>query len=216
MVTNRRVVGVDESGKGDFFGPLVVASFLCDDSEKEKLAEIGVRDSKLISDKRILEIDTQLRDHYPHAVITVHPPSYNKIYADIRNLNKLLAEGHANAIKTILEEETADIVISDKFGKAELVNKALLDKDVTVPLMQLTKGERIIQVAAASIIARAVFIKAMDILSEKYGLEIPKGAAPKVDQMGREIVKRFGVEVLTELAKIHFKNYQRIVNPSLF
>ncbi|MCK4302547.1 MAG: ribonuclease HIII [candidate division Zixibacteria bacterium] len=216
MLAKRSVIGVDESGKGDFFGPLVVAAFLASDGDRERLEDYGVRDGKLISTKRILQIDARLRELFPHFVLIIDPASYNTTYSNVRNLNKLLAEGHARVIDAVLSDHHAELVVSDKFGKAELVENALASRRRAVSLKQLVRGERIVQVAAASILARAAFIRAMNDLSEKYGFEIPRGAAPKVDEAGREIVRRYGVEELPGISKIHFKNYQRVVNPVLF
>lgn len=216
MAETRRVAGVDESGKGDFFGPLVVAAFLADDCKADDLAALGVRDGKLIADKKILQIDEQLCADFPHEILVVEPSDYNRRYALIKNLNKLLAEGHAEVIDRLLKDEQADLVISDKFGKSELVEQALAARGQTVPLQQMVRGERIIQVAAASILARATFIREMEKLSDLYGITIPKGAAAQVDEAGRMIVRRHGIESLSNLAKTHFKNYRRVVNPTLF
>jgi ribonuclease HIII len=216
MPAKRSVIGVDESGKGDFFGPLVVAAFLASDSDREHLEDCGVRDGKLISSNRILKIDVRLREHFPHFVLAIDPASYNTTYRTVRNLNKLLAEGHARVIDAVLSDHHAELVVSDKFGKAELVENALASRERAVSLKQLVRGERIVQVAAASILARAAFIRAMNDLSEKYGFEIPRGASPKVDEAAREIVRRYSIEELAGISKTHFKNYQRVVNPVLF
>jgi ribonuclease HIII len=216
MGKSRRIVGVDESGKGDFFGPLVVAAFLADDDQAETLKALGVRDGKTISDKRTLLLDEQLRADYPHAVLVVEPAEYNRRYAEVKNLNKLLADGHAEVIHRLLDDHQADLAVSDKFGKPELIENALARRRTAVELEQLVRGERIIQVAAASILARARFIREMEKLSAKCGIDIPKGAAAQVDTAGREIVRKHGLEILPKLAKTHFKNYQRVVNPTLF
>jgi ribonuclease HIII len=216
MASARRIVGVDESGKGDFFGPLVVAAFLADESQTDALKALGVRDGKLIADKKLLQIDERLRADYAHIVIVVAPEEYNQKYAEIRNLNKLLAEGHAEVIHRLLADHSADLAVSDKFGKEELVEDALARRGASVKLDQLVRGERIIQVAAASILARARFLREMEKLSSQCGVNIPKGAAAHVDAAGREIVRKHGPAILTKLAKTHFKNYRRVVNPTLF
>ena len=216
MSETRQVVGVDESGKGDFFGPLVVAAFLADDCKTDDLRTLGVRDGKLIADKKTLIIDEQLRADFPHEILIVKPADYNRQYAKIKNLNKLLAEGHAEVIDRLIAGKQVDLVISDKFGKSELIEGALAARGQTVPLKQMVRGEQIVQVAAASILARAAFIREMEKLSDQYGLTIPKGAAAQVDEAGRRVVSMHGIESLTNLAKIHFKNYNRVVNPTLF
>jgi len=213
---NRRIIGVDESGKGDFFGPLVVAAFLCDDSEKPHLEELGVRDGKLIAEKKLLRIAKQLRANYEHSIVLIDPEEYNQTYDKIKNLNKLLANSHAQAIDNVARSHKADLAISDKFGKSELVEMALYRCGQKIKINQMVRGERIIQVAAASILARASFILRMDELSKEYKMEVPRGASAQVDKAGREIVSQYGVEVLRKLAKLHFKNYYRVINPSLF
>jgi len=216
MGTGHRVIGVDESGKGDFFGPLVIAGFLSDDSEAALLRAAGVRDSKLISDKRILEIDADLRQDFPHEVLVIAPDEYNRRYSQIKNLNKLLADGHAEIIERLLRENEADSAVSDKFGKTELVLDALRDREQHIDLKQIVRGESVVQVAAASIIARARFMAEMARISAGCGCELPRGAAAKVDEAGRALVRRYGSGILSKVAKIHFKNYQRVLNPGLF
>lgn len=216
MVKRRRVIGVDESGKGDFFGPLVIAAFLADDSDETLLRAAGVRDSKLISDKKILEIDSDLRQDFPHEVLVISPEDYNRRYKQIKNLNKLLADGHAETIDRILRNNEAESAVSDKFGKTELVQDALRDRNRSIDLKQIVRGESVVQVAAASIMARAGFILEMRRISESLGFELPRGASAIVDEAGRALVRQFGSSVLSRVAKLHFKNYQRVVNPGLF
>lgn len=216
MVSKRRVIGVDESGKGDFFGPLVVAAFLASDSDLRKLRQIGARDGKLIADKKLLAIDQQLRSDFPHAVVVYAPEEYNRRYAAIKNLNKLLADGHARAIAAVLAEHEADLAVCDKFGKSLLIEQALRDRGLTIKLQQLVRGEEILQVAAASILARAAFIREIEKLSALYGIDVPRGAGSIVDKAGRRLARRHPTSVFNKIAKIHFKNYRRIVNPTLF
>ncbi len=215
MSAINHIVGVDESGKGDFFGSLVIASFLADTKDESRLKALGVRDGKLIANKKILEIDNTLRQDYPHKLVIFDPQKYNAMYKKIKNLNILLAEGHAEAIDTIACENSVDLAISDKFGKAELIENALKKRKCNIVLKQMVRGESVIQVAAASILARAAFLREMDRLSEIVQFELPRGAAPQVDSAGRELVAQQGVEVLTKVAKLHFKNYYRIVHPTL-
>lgn len=216
MVSPRRIIGVDESGKGDFFGPLVIAACLAADSQLKELSRLGVRDGKTLSDKRVLAIDVELRKVYPHAVEVITPDLYNATYKKVRNLNRLLAAAHARAIDRVLIEHEADLAIIDQFGKPELVADALLANGQGIRLEQRFRGEEVPQVAAASIMARAAFIRSLAELSESVGLELPKGAAPKVDDAGRALVAKLGPEILPKVAKLHFKNYHRVTNPALF
>lgn len=216
MPADKRVIGVDEAGKGDFFGPLVVAGVICKESEEKELKEFGVRDSKLIADKKLLTIDEKIRETLPHFVLVISPEEYNSRYKLIKNLNKLLAESHAAVISELISKHGADKAIIDKFGKAELVEDALNRKNIEIELVQVEGGERFAPVAAASILARAAFVRAMDELSNKAGIEIPKGASGLVDEAGKKLVKKYGENALLKLAKIHFKNYTRVVSPGLF
>ncbi len=216
MPVDKRVIGVDEAGKGDFFGPLVVAGVLCRESEEKDLREAGVRDSKLIADKKLLTIDDQIRAEFPYYVLVISPEEYNSKYKQIKNLNKLLAESHAAVIAELVLKHGADKVILDKFGKSELVEEALAMKNIEIELVQVEGGERHAPVAAASILARAAFVRAMDELSHKAGMQIPKGASAIVDEAGKKLVKKYGDIALLKLAKIHFKNYNRVLSPGLF
>lgn len=216
MTGKRRVIGVDEAGKGDFFGPLVVAAFLASDGDLQKLQDIGVRDGKLIANKKLLAIDERLRVGFPHAVLVYNPREYNRQYATIKNLNKLLAQGHARAIAAVLAEHRAGLAVCDKFGKSELVQRALREKGVRIDLEQFVRGEEVPQVAAASILARAAFIREIEKLSVLLKMDVPRGAGSIVDQAGKRLVRRYSASVLAKIAKTHFKNYGRIVNPTLF
>jgi ribonuclease HIII len=215
MTAKQRVIGVDEAGKGDFFGPLVVASFLASNDEIDRLKLLGVRDSKLIATKKLLTIDEQLRAEFPHSILVLAPPEYNQQHRQCKNLNKMLAEQHAAAIDGLNGEARADLAISDKFGKAELIEDALAARDCPIPLQQLVRGESIAQVAAASILARAEFVRQIDRLSEELGTTVPRGAGAIVDEAGRKLVSQHGIEILEKIAKVHFKNFARASNLSL-
>ena len=214
MVSSRRIIGIDESGKVYFFGPLVVAGFLCSTEDAFRLLELDVRDSKKLAEAPILRIAARLREEFPHKILVISPPEYNKRYAEIKNLNKLLADGHAEVIQYLTDNNEVDMAISDKFGKSERLETALARRNCTLDVKQLVRGESILQVAAASILARAAFVEEMEKLGQSIGANLPKGAAAQVDEAGREIVSSRGPEVLAEISKLHFKNYQRIVTLS--
>ncbi len=215
MSDSRIIIGVDESGKGDFFGPLVIAAFLAPDTKKKNLEDLGVRDSKLIAEKKLLSIDEALRRQHPCSVVVVGPEKYNQLHSQMKNLNKLLAWGHARAIENLLEAHRADLAISDKFGKAEFIETALMARGRSIEMQQLVRGESVMQVAAASILARAAFIRQIQKLTERLGQTIPRGAGRQVDEAGRELVKRYGPDILKQIAKTHFKNHSRVMNPVL-
>lgn len=210
-----RIIGIDESGKGDFFGPLVIAALVADNSQEEELRKLGVRDSKTLTPNRITSIAASLQKNFQHSVVVVGPEKYNQLYKKIKNLNRLLGWGHARAIENLLMETEADLAISDKFADTRVIEDALMEKSRDLPLQQMVRGESVVQVAAASIIARATFVKQLAQLSGKYGVELPKGAAPQVDAAGREIVKKYGPEILSLVAKTHFKNFQRATSHTL-
>jgi len=174
-------IGVDESGKGDFFGPLVIASAYTDESLSQAMQEMGVRDSKKItSDARMLEIARYLRkllgDRF--SVISIGPAKYNELYTRIRSVNSLLAWGHARAIENLLEKVPAcPRAVSDQFGSKEQVKRALLQKGRKIELVQRHRAESDIAVAAASILAREGFLLGLRKLGEQNGIKLPKGAS---------------------------------------
>lgn len=204
-------IGTDESGKGDYFGPLVAAGFFLPEGQEDVLKELGVRDSKRISDNRVRDIADSLKEGYKHSVVVIGPEKYNELYQKMRNLNKLLAWAHSRVIENILEEVPATLVITDQFGDQAFVNNALMKKGRNIELIQRTKAEDDMAVAAASILARAEFLKRMFFLSREIGSELPKGAAPKVEEVGTELVKQHGPEILNKVAKLHFKTTKRIL-----
>ncbi|MCD6250146.1 MAG: ribonuclease HIII [candidate division Zixibacteria bacterium] len=213
-----QIIGVDESGKGDFFGPLIVAGLLAGDADLEFLDEIGVKDSKRVTDKRCLVIAERLRARFPHKVVVLKPEEYNRRYDKIRNLNILLAQCHAGVIAGLANQVSSriDFAVSDKFGKNERLESALAATACSLPVKQLVRGEAVPQVAAASILARSEFVRQMDKLSEELQIKLPKGASAHVDEVGRQLVSHHGIDILTSLAKTHFKNYQRATAGDLF
>lgn len=198
-------IGTDESGKGDYFGPLVIAGFYCPPDQENVLRELGVRDSKLISDNRCREIAETLVRGYPHSIVAIGPEKYNELYDKFRNLNKLLAWGHARVIENILEKMDCRQAVTDRFGDERFVNNALLARGKTISLIQKVRGESDPAVAAASILARAEFLKKLHFLGKDWLMEFPKGASAAVDAAAAEFVRRHGRENLTKVAKVHFK-----------
>ena len=204
--------GIDESGKGDFFGPLVVAGVYTDEEIGAKLAAAGVCDSKLIkSDKKITEIAQKIRAIAPgkFAVVTVGPEAYNRLYKNFGNLNRLLAWGHAKVIEELLERvPECPRMLSDKFGNESLIRNALQTRGRLIKLEQETKAESDVAVAAASILARDGFIRIMAKLSESCGVELPRGAGNNVQAMANEIAAR-DPELLQKISKTHFRTWYR-------
>ncbi len=204
-------IGSDESGKGDFFGPLVIAAFFMPEGQAEVLRELGVKDSKRTSDRRAEEIAETLRRGYVCSVVAVGPEKYNELHAKLRNLNKLLAWGHARAIENILERVNAGKAITDQFGDERFVREALMKKGREIELVQQPRAEEDMAVAAASILARAEFLSRLRGLSRDVGMELPKGASAEVEAAAVKLVKAKGREILGKVAKVHFKTTGRVL-----
>ena len=204
-------IGIDESGKGDYFGPLVIAAVFVDATTQGELKLMEVRDSKKISDGRILEMAPDIKTICPHSVIAIGPQKYNELYAKIKNLNRLLAWGHAKALENLLERVSCERAISDQFGNERLVLNALQDKGRKIVLEQRPKAEADLAVAAASILARAEFLIRLKRLSNEVGTTLPKGASPAVELAAKMIIKKHGRDRLGTVAKLHFKTTQAVL-----
>lgn len=204
-------IGIDESGKGDYFGPLVVAAVFVDQSSQADLALMRVRDSKKISDGRILEIAPDIRLVCRHSIVAIGPQRYNELYAKIKNLNRLLAWGHARALENLLQQVDCSLAISDQFGDQQLILDALQKRGKQIRLVQHPKAEADSAVAAASILARAEFLHRLQRLSHEIGATLPKGASPAVELAARMVLKKHGLERLGTVAKLHFKTTERVV-----
>lgn len=205
-------IGTDESGKGDYFGPLVVASVLIDENNEKIFKEAGIRDSKTITDATIEKLAAKIKAHSIFTVIVINPQKYNELYGKFNNLNKLLAWGHARAIENILEKTACNYAISDKFGDESLIKNALMKKGQTIELHQRVRAESDIAVAAASILARNEFVQRMKKLSQEYGMTFPKGAGDKVIEQGKIFVSKHSAKGLENVAKTHFKTTQVLEN----
>lgn len=202
-------VGVDESGKGDFFGPLVIAACYVG---PEHLAELeGVRDSKTVTDKVALRLSGVIARTCPHSVIVIGPEKYNQLYEKFKNLNLLLAWGHARAIENVLEVQPAELVISDQFANPAGLKRALFEKGKAVELRSVVRAEADLAVAAASILARAGFLRGLERLGAEFGIELPKGASSPVLSAGKRFVQQHGSEALSKVAKMHFKTAQTVM-----
>ena len=212
--------GIDESGKGDFFGPLCIACvFVPDESAAEQLAAIGVKDSKAIkNDDLICRIADQIRGIVRGKIgqVALGPEAYNRTYAKVRNLNRLLAWGHARALENLLEKvpECTD-VLADKFGNESLIENALMTRGRSVTLRQQTKAEQDIAVAAASILARADFVRRVRKLEETYQIKLPKGAGTAVDAAARKLLQQ-DKDLLPQVAKMHFRTAAKVMEQDLF
>ncbi|MBQ7450098.1 ribonuclease HIII [bacterium] len=205
-------IGVDESGKGDFFGPLVIAGVAVNPQLKKLFFELGIKDSKQLSDEKILKLSKEIQKNSKWSVVVINPQKYNELYGKFKNLNKLLAWGHARTIENVLEKEpTCTLALSDKFAKDDkVIENALMVKGRQIKMVQKTKGEDDIAVAAASVIARAEFVSRVKSMSLSYKIDFPKGASDKVIQTGKEFIEKYGKQRLNEVAKLHFKTTQNL------
>lgn len=201
--------GIDESGKGDFFGPLVIAGAYTDEASARHLLEAGIRDSKSIgSDAQIRKLADVVRNT-PGLIsetIVVSPERYNPLYAKIGNLNRLLAWGHARVIENLCERRPdCPSALSDQFANPRVLERALMEKGRKITLRQQTKAESDYAVAAASILAREKFIDWLDATEKRLGVKLPKGASGAVLEAAREIARKLGPDALPTVAKMHFK-----------
>ena len=202
-------IGTDESGKGDFFGPLTVAAFYADNHVKSALVSLGVKDSKLLTDLQIHTIATKIKKikNVNYEVVLISPSKYNELYNKFGNLNLLLNWAHSKAIEVLLEKVNTETVITDKFSKREL--NISVKNNHKINFIQTEKGERFIGVAAASILARSAMNQWFD-KQKKNGLVLPKGASNEVESKAKMIKSQFGETKLREIAKLHFKTLQKI------
>ena len=201
--------GIDESGKGDYFGPLVVACAYTDAATTNILMEAGVADSKTISsDAKMMALDAVIRKACAgkFSLVTIGPEAYNRLYSSFGNLNRLLAWGHAKALEELLAlVPSCQRAISDQFAQSEAtVRRALQTRGRQIVLEQHPKAEADIAVAAASILARAEFVRLLKRLGEGIGKTLPKGGGPLVKAMAKELAAEGGFDALAKVAKLHF------------
>jgi len=205
-------IGIDEAGKGDVFGPLCVGGVFANESQIQRLIAIGVKDSKSMNDTVIVRLAREIKALCPCSIVRMYPDKYNQLYARFKNLNHLLAWGHATAIEELVQKAQCSNVIIDQFASESVVLEAVRKKSLSINLTQRHKGESDIVVAAASIIARAAFVEGIDQLSNRANVKLPKGANHGVIQAGRSLIAFHGQEALPSYAKMHFKTVQEILN----
>jgi len=218
---NEPHIGTDEAGKGDFFGPLVTAGVFVDERTAKLLRTLGVRDSKLVGDRELRGLATNIRnvvEEEKRAVIIVAPRRYNELYKQMRsegkNLNTLLAWAHTRAIEDLIGHGLRPkFILSDQFGdKRYIESRLMVDTRLSgVPVLQMHRAEADVAVAAASILARDAFLGWLDQAGKTLGLTVPKGASPKVIETGKLLVSRMGAEGLKDYAKVSFKTMQKVL-----
>jgi len=201
--------GVDESGKGDFFGPLVIAGAYVDRGIARKLIDAGIQDSKRVSsDARIRALADAIRKNSMGLVdvVLIGPTKYNELYEKFGNLNKLLAWGHARVIENLLAKKPdCPRSLSDQFGDARVIEQSLLRQGRKIDIQQRPRAESDIAVAAASILAREAFINWLDREGKRLGMRLERGVSPAVKTTAEKLVESKGAGVLREVAKVHFR-----------
>ncbi len=207
--------GTDESGKGDFFGALVVCGFILEKEKQSELLKLGVKDCKLLKDEEVIDVAKKLHSRFRDniEVLSLYPAKYNELYDKFRKnnqkLNEMLAWMHSRVIMNLQKKHDFDGAVVDKFASDKtLVNSLQGMKEIK--LIHKIKAEEDLAVAAASIIARYHFLNSINSISKKFGLDFPKGASNKVIKIGKEFAKQFGKDRLNEVAKIHFKTIDKI------
>jgi ribonuclease HIII len=201
--------GIDESGKGDYFGPLVIAGVFTDAAVARHLIDAGIMDSKRIgSSARIRSLAATIRSTpgCSWEMVSIGPQRYNEMFGTFRNVNRLLAWGHARVIeKLAAARPDCPRALSDQFARPDVLQRALRDKNVAITLDQRTKGESDIAVAAASILARERFVDWMEKTSDACGIKLPLGASAAVIEAARQLIARHGQNALAKAVKLHFR-----------
>lgn len=205
-------IGIDESGKGDLYGPLCIAGVYAEGAAIDELKRIGVVDSKKLTDARATLLAKKIRACCPYHIVRISPMKYNELYVLFKNLNRLLAWGHATAIEQLARETGCHQVIIDQFAAEHVVETALARKGLDVHLTQRHRAEEDVVVAAASILARHAFLEGLAMLSNDMQIPLPKGCNQGVVSVGRQLVARYGREILHKVAKMHFKTILEILN----
>jgi len=216
-------IGTDEAGKGDFFGPMVTAGVYVDARTAQLLRTLGVRDSKLVSDRELRGLAANIREvvaDRQRGVLVLAPKRYNELYKQMRgegkNLNTLLAWTHTRVIEDLIKSGLRpNFILSDQFGdKRYIESRLLMDTRLSgVPVLQMHRAEADVGVAAASILARDSFLRWLDQASRTLGVTLPKGASPRVIETGRMLVSRAGADSLKDYAKVSFKTMQKVLAP---
>lgn len=214
-IYNSNTIGSDEVGTGDYFGPIVVTSAYVAKENIEFLEKLGVKDSKKLTDDKVLEIVPKIIEKIPYNSIILTNKEYNQKYSENMNMNKIKAILHNKVLLNLVNENHPyDYVIVDEFAKPFIYYNYLKGvPNVFRKITFMTKAEsKSLSVACASLISRYIFIKEFDKLSTSLGMNLPKGASNLVDEAGYKIVQKYGFEKLNEIAKMNFKNTEKIKN----
>lgn len=203
-------IGLDEAGKGDFFGPLCVAGIYIPEGGVEELIKLGVKDSKLLTDDTIIKISASLKKTYPYKVLRLFPETYNRLYIKFNNLNRLLGWSHATILEELSKKTSCKKATLDQFAFPELMETILKQKKISIDLTQKVRAEQDPVVAAASILARAAFVEGLSELEQEVGLPLPKGASSAVVQAAKKAYREQGIAIFDKIAKTHFKTFKEL------
>ncbi|MCX7009799.1 MAG: ribonuclease HIII [Kiritimatiellaeota bacterium] len=208
-------MGIDESGKGDFFGPLVIAAAYVDPQLAGEFQKLNVRDSKTITSDRIAEkmaADIRKLLGRRFSIVAIGPRAYNRLYAGFKNVNRLLAWGHARAIENLLAAvPDCPRALAAQFGPKHRIATALKARGIKIKLEQRHKAESDPAVAAASVLARAGFLHGLRELGQKAGVDLPKGASHQVQDAAKQFIAKHGPAALGDVAKLHFKTTDHVL-----
>lgn len=206
-------VGSDEVGTGDYYGPIVVTASYVNKDDITFLTELGVKDSKKLSDEQILKIVPKIIKKIKYKTIMLSNKEYNKNYGKDMNMNKIKAVLHNKVLTEMVKDNEYDYIVVDQFEPESSYYKHL--SEVPSPLKGITfitKAEdKCLSVACSSLISRYIFVKEIDKLGDKYGIFLPKGANYYVEDVGIKLVEKYGINVLKEVAKLNFSNTDRIL-----
>jgi len=205
------LTGSDEVGKGDFYAPIIVGSVYLEKNEYDILKEIGVKDSKDLSDKQIVSLAKEIKKiTNNYSILRIGQKKYNEMYEKIGNINQILAWAHITNIKNVYSKKPFKKVLVDKFGREEQIRNGL--KDLNLEMIFVAKAEQNIAVAAASILARDALITTIKNMNEHYNFEFPLGANRIVINKGKEFINKYGRDELKNVCKMHFKTVNEILN----
>ena len=212
-------IGSDEVGTGDYFGPIVVTSCYVNKDNVEEIEKLGIRDSKKMTDEKILKVVKDLLPLVKYKSIILSNTEYNQKYGPNYNINKIKAIMHNKVLYDMAHENTDyDCIIIDEFAREARYYEYIKESpNIQRNIIFITKAEdKNLAVAAASVISRYIFLKEFDKLSDELHIPLPKGAGPEVDKIGEEIVEKYGEEKLKDIAKLNFKNTERILHTMIY
>jgi len=211
---NESSVGSDEVGTGDYFGPLVVTASFVSKENISFMQDLGVRDSKKLTDDKIIQIAPKLIKKIPHTTIVLSNKEYNDYHSTDVNMNKIKAILHNKCLLSVIKKDNVSYskIVVDQFEpeKSYYAHIAKVPERVTNITFMTKAEDQCMSVAASSIISRYIFLKEMKKLSERFGIEMPLGASSMVDEVGATLVTKHGKDILKEIAKLNFKNTEKI------